>query len=226
MTSDTKDYSLKLKKNLYILFFVAISLVPSLFAQTDTVINGRRYKMVEETTESKSKKHHPPTDSIFVLNNKKLKYYNSWLTGGAGIQKNLTYKQKNGFAGGVDFNFHIKYYYFQLGATITGERFGYYNNYQFHLGYGKRFEDKDFHIAGFAGISYSSGYHARQLDSIRVETRSYAKPGLYLQAEIVKKLTYDVGAGISLFADWNQEQAIIGSRFILYFSGAYKGKKH
>jgi hypothetical protein len=28
-----------------------------------------------------------------------------------------------------------------------------------------------------------------------------------------------------VFADWNQEQTIVGIRAILYFSGAYKGKK-
>jgi hypothetical protein len=50
-------------------------------------------------------------------------------------------------------------------------------------------------------------------------------PGIYAQVEAVKKITYDVGAGAAFYVDWNQEQAIFGARFILYFSGAYKGKK-
>ncbi|MDQ3047702.1 MAG: hypothetical protein M3R27_09160, partial [Bacteroidota bacterium] len=54
----------------------------------------------------------------------------------------------------------------------------------------------------------------------------FNKPGIYLQAEAVKKITYDVGIGASIFADWNQEQSIIGAKIILYFSGAYRGKKN
>ena len=105
---------------------------------------------------------------------------------------------------------------------ITGESFGFYDNYEFHAGYGKRFEDKDIHFSGFAGISFSTGY-GKVGDTVYV--RPYSQPGLYAQLEAVKKLTYDVGAGVSLFVDWNQEQAIFGARFIVYFSGAYRGKR-
>jgi len=186
------------------------------------VINGVHYKAVPENTNvSKPKRHYAPLDSEFVIENKRLKYYNSWVTGGAGAQQNLSYKRALGFAGGLDFNFHIKQHYFQLGTEITGEKFGFYSNYQFHLGYGKRFEDKDIHFAGFVGPSYSSGFG--KVDS--VYTRKYAQVGAYVQIEIVKKITYDVGIGASFFADWNQEQTLIGLRAILYFSGAYKGKK-
>ena len=209
-----------MKKNFSIIFLIAVLCVTNtVIAQTDTVINGKRYKAIEEV--KAGKKHHPPTDSMFVYNNKKLKYYNNWLTVGAGIQQNLTYKLKMGFAGGVDFNFHIKHHYFQLGTVITGEKFGFYNNYQLHLGYGKRFEDPSYHFAGFVGLSYSSGYS--KVDSIY--SNHYSKPGIYFQGEVIKKITYDVGIGAALFADLNQEQAIIGVRAVVYFSGAYKGKK-
>lgn len=193
------------------------------FAQTDTIINGKKYKMVEEHNDSltKPKKHLPPVDSEFVYNNKRLRYYNNWLTGGAGGQQNLSYKYPLGFAFGVDYNFHIKQYYFELGTNITGEKYGYYNNYQFHLGYGYRYEDKDFHAAGFAGVSYSTGYGKE--DSIY--SRKYDQPGLFLNLEIVKKITYDVGIGAQFFADWNQEQTIIGLKGILYFSNAFRGNK-
>lgn len=210
-----------MKKQLSILLFIALSFAAS--AQTDTVINGKKYKLVDEKkTEDNNKKHIIPFDSTFVINNKNFKYYNSWLTAGAGWQQNVTYKRNLGFTGGVDFNFHVKQYYFQLGTNITGEKFGFYNNYQFHFGYGKRFEDKDFHFAGFAGLSYSSG--RGKVDSIYI--RPYSQPGLYVQGEVVKKVAYDVGVGASLFADWNQEQTMIGFRFIIYFSGAYRGKNN
>lgn len=219
-----------LKKHLSILFFIAINFIAcSIFSQTDTVINGKRYKIVEETNDSqttasgKKKKHIAPIDSTFTLNNKKLRYYNNWLTVGGGFNQNLTYKRKIGFAGGLDFNFHLKQHYFQLGTFISGEQFGFYDNYQFHLGYGKRYEDKDIHFAGFAGLSYSTGY-AKVGDS--VYTRPFTQPGIYAQIEAVKKITYDVGAGLTFFVDWNQEQAIFGAKFIVYFSGAYRGKKY
>jgi hypothetical protein len=216
-----------LKKRIPFLFLVAMSFIAiQLSAQTDTVINGKHYQIVpDKKTDDQEvkKKRKTPTDSTFILNNRKLTYYNNWLTAGGGFQQNLTYNRSAGFAGGLDFNFHITQQYFQVGAFITGESFGFYNNYQFHLGYGKRFENKDVHFAGFAGVSYSSGY-GKVGDT--VYTRPYKQPGLYAQIEAVKKITYDVGIGASFFVDYNSEQSILGGRLILYFSGAYKGKKY
>lgn len=206
-----------------------------IWAQTDTskssdeiIINGKRYKAVDDKKAGsvKSKKTAKSPDSIFVVDNKKFQYYNNWLTIGGGGQQNLTYKRELGFAGGLDFNFHIKKNYFQAGTLLSGERFGSYNNYQLHLGYGKRFEDKDYHFAAFLGVSYSSGNQLTLIDSTKYIKRTFNQPGLYIQGEVVKKITYDVGMGASLFIDWNQEQSMIGLRFILYFSGAYTGKKN
>lgn len=206
-------------------------MIINLHAQTDTIINGKHYKIIDENvqpaaetkaTEVKKKKHLVPLDSTFILEDKKLKYYNNWITGGAGIQQNLTYNRKYGFSGGVDFQFHVKHHYFQLGTVITGEKFGFYDNYQFHLGYGKRFEDRSIHAAAFIGISYSTGF--AKVDSTGYYERKYKQPGLYLEGQIIKKITYDVGIGASVFGDFNQEQSIAGARIILFFSGAYKGK--
>lgn len=216
-------FKIETLKNYLYLFLLVFCLALKSNAQTDTVINGKTYKMVEEktSTEKVKKKHIAPLDSTFVINNKKFRHYNNWVTAGAGVQQNLTRKYPLGFTGGVDFNFHIKHHYFQLGTNISGEKFGFYNNYQFHGGYGKRYEDKDIHFSGFAGVSYSTGYGL--VDSIY--SRPYSQPGIYLQVDIIKKVTYDVGVGASLYADWNAEQAMAGIRFIVYFSGAYNGKK-
>ncbi|MES2140336.1 MAG: hypothetical protein V4511_11575 [Bacteroidota bacterium] len=206
-----------------------------LYSQTDTskasdeiIINGKRYKAVDDkkAVPVKIKTTIAPPDSIFVVDNKKFQYYNNWLTIGGGGQQNLTYKRELGFAGGLDFNFHIKKEYFQAGVLLSGKRFGSYNNYQLHLGYGKRFEDKDFHFAAFLGASYSTGNQVSSIDSTHYVKRTFNQPGLYIQGEIIKKITYDVGMGASLFIDWNQEQSMVGFRFILYFSGAYTGKKY
>jgi hypothetical protein len=228
-----------LKKKFFILFLSCVATIlgaTHICAQTDTsktsdeiIINGKRYKAVDDkkkTEAVKSKKATKSPDSIFVVDNKKFQYYNNWLTIGGGGQQNLSYKRELGFAGGLDFNFHIKKNYFQAGTLLSGERFGSYNNYQLHLGYGKRFEDKDYHFAAFLGVSYSTGNQITMLDSTKYVKRTFNQPGLYIQGEIIKKITYDVGMGASLFIDWNQEQSMIGLRFILYFSGAYTGKKN
>ncbi|HET6226986.1 MAG TPA: hypothetical protein VFF27_11945 [Bacteroidia bacterium] len=207
-----------------------ISLVAALFifaspgyAQKDTVINGRRYKAMDSKPAIiKKGKRLTPLDSQFVIDNKRFQYYNNWINIGLGAQQNLTYGIGLGFAGSADFNFHIKRSYFQAGAMLTGEKIQSYNNYQVHLCYGTRFEDNDVHVAGFAGISYSSGY-GRDTDS--TYNRRYLEPGIYAEAEIVKKISYDIGLGGSLFADWNKEQSMIGARFVLYFSGAFIGKE-
>jgi hypothetical protein len=90
------------------------------------------------------------------------------------------------------------------------------------LGRGIRLEDKDFHAAIFAGISYSKGY--KRIDD-SIFSKQFNVPGIYVQGELVKKITYDVGVGGSLYVDWNKQQTLFGARFICYFSGSYKGKK-
>ena len=181
-------------------------------------IRGKTYLV-----EIKNKKRQIPTDSEFVIKNNRFRYYNNWLTIGGGLQQNLTYNRSLGFAGGIDFNLHIKQQYLQTGLLITGENYNFLTNYQFHVGYAKRFEDKDVQFVIAVGPTFSTGY-AKVDDS--VYTRHYSEAGFYLQGDIVKKITYDVGVGASLFVDWNQEQTMVGLRFILYFSGSYKGKKH
>src|SRR4051812_16163609 len=160
-----------------------------------------------------------PLDSEFVIDNKRFQYYNNWINIGIGTQQNLTYGIGLGFAGSADFSFHVNRYYFQIGGQLTGLHLGSYNNYQVHLGYGKRFEDKDVHVAGFAGLSYSTGYGR---DSDSTYNRPYSRAGVYIEGEIVKKISYDIGLGGSLFADWNKEQSMIGARFVVYFSGSFR----
>ncbi len=224
-----------MKQRFTISFFLIVIFTAPIFvsAQTDTtetsdevIINGKRYKAVEEKKTVIKKKKSKSLDSIFVIDNKKFQYYNNWLSFGGGVQQNLTYKRGLEFAGGVDLNFHIKRNYFQAGALITGKRFAHYNNYQLHFGYVRRYEDTDFHFAAAMGISYSTGFQVEPVDSVKTYNRYYNQPGLYIQGEVIKKITYDVGMGACLFADWNKEQSMMGLRFTLYFSGAYTGKRY
>ncbi len=220
--------TLKTKSSFILLFiFIALFFSARVLAQKDTVINGTHYKLdkTKNPEFSKSHKRLIPLDSEFVMNNKRFRYYSKWFTIGGGVQQNVTYERNLGFAGGADLNFHIKRNFFQAGAEITGANVSLVNNYELHAGYGWRYEDKDVHFAFFMGPSFSSGYALVEKDTISEYLRPYNEFGLYSQAEIVKKIAYDVGIGAALFADWNQEQTIIGFRGILYFSGSYKGEK-
>jgi hypothetical protein len=199
------------------LFLLALSLCTRAFSQYDN--SGRR--IVEKNTTPLQRK----LDSSFVYKDKRYQYYNNWFTAGAGVQQNLTYNRELGFVAGLDVQLHIKQHYIQTGLLIMGPHYGSYNNYQVHLGYGKRFEDQDIHFSFFAGLSYNSGYTTVMVDTVETY-RTFQQPGLYFQSEIIKKIKYDIGVGFSLFGDFNQEQSIMGLRGILYFSGAYNGRKN
>jgi hypothetical protein len=62
------------------------------------------------------------------------------------------------------------------------------------------------------------------VDSSGRYEKAFKEPGIYIEGQVIKKLTYDVGIGLSVFADYNQQQGIAGGRLIIYFSGAYQGK--
>ena len=163
-------------------------------------------------------------DSIYdpkkeiVINNNRFKVYNCWISGGAGWAQNFT-TGRSKFNLGTDFNFHIKQEYFQLGTFFSGFYFGKYDNYNFHFCYGKRLENEKINVASFGGLSFSHGYTKRDTDFYY-----YNDPSLYVSAQLIKKLTYDVGGGIEIFGELSLRQFLGGFRFIIYFSGAYKGK--
>ncbi len=222
-------------KKIHFIIFSTLFFATHIIAQTDTVklngeviINGKHYKAVDDTKPeyTQTKKRLIPLDSEWVFKNKRFRYYNNWLTIGAGVQQNLTYKRTLGFAGGLNFNFHIKRNYFQTGLEITGEKFGYYNNYQIHAGWANRWEDRDYQFSSSICISYSSGFQVFEVDATHYDTRRFQQPGFYISGEVVKKIAFDVGMGAMLYADFNAEQSIVGFRFLLYFSGSYKGDKY
>ena len=154
-----------------------------------------------------------------VINNEKFRVYNNWVNLGAGVAK-ITNLDGQWFTGGIGYNFHIKAHYFQFGMDVEGEHFGSYVNTGFHLCYGDRKETKKFNLSYFAGISYTQGY--KQVDST---FKFFRAPGLYVCAQFIKNLKYDLGLGPGVFADINQTRAVFGIRLDLYFSSAYRGKK-
>jgi hypothetical protein len=172
--------------------------------------------------QEKNKKK-PPWKQDTVIADNVFKKYNNWLSAGAGVAKNSHPDYSQQFTGGVDYNFHIQKEYFQFGLFVAGDQFGEYSNYQFHFCYGKRIENNRTNFALFGGLSYTGFYPRLGVNNYAYNSTSTA--GLYLNAQLIFKLTYDVGTGVSAFIDVNSFQTITGAKVDLYFSGAFKGKK-
>lgn len=157
-----------------------------------------------------------------VYNGNRFKKWNNWLSGGAGYALDLTHTREI-FWLGLDYHFHIKWNYFQLGFFLSGRDFGDYDNTQLHGGYVLRKETNTYHLAAFGGASWSTGY---PLDSGRFDVNNpYQEFGLYLGGQAIYKLKYDIGLGLSGLVNYNKYHLWMGARVDIYFSGAYKGKK-
>lgn len=141
--------------------------------------------------------------------------YNNWLSFGGGIAVN-TSQNKTQVAAVLNYNFHIQKVYFQAGVMLSGGAVGSYTTKQAHLCYGRRKETSHMNFSYFGGVSVSAVYN---------ETSFIydASPGIYAEVEYIRKVTYDVGLGPSLFVDAGVKQTIAGVKLDLYFSGAYKG---
>jgi hypothetical protein len=166
-------------------------------------------------------------DSIYdpnktvIFKNGKFKVYNNWLSAGGGEAYNFSHYGKQ-FTLGADYNFHIKQEYFQLGFYFVGDRFGSYNDFNYHLAYGRRIETNSINFAYFAGLAYSTGF--KKVNGFFSPDNVYDQLGLYGCVQFIKKITYDTGIGPGLYFNINQYQTMAGLRLDVFFSGAYKGK--
>lgn len=155
-----------------------------------------------------------------IIGNNIFRKHSNWLSAGAGVARN-NQLAKTQFAGGLDYNFHLRAEYFQLGLFLSGDAYGNYNNYQFHVCYGKRVETTSINFSYFAGPSYSVLFEY-------IGNKPKSSPdnalGIYAAAQLIKKVKFDVGIGGGLFADINTRQSVVGAKIDIYFSGAYKGK--
>ena len=172
-------------------------------------------------SQSKKDSLYDPKAEI-VHNGNRYKVYNNWFTGGAGYALDLT-KSREEFCLGIDYFFHLKWNYFQLGFLLAGREFGNYDNNNFHAGYVIRKETPQYNLCAFGGVSYATGYHfdKGQLDF----NDPYDEPGAYLGAQAIYKLKYDIGIGITGMINYNKYNWFAGGRLDIYFSGAFKGKK-
>jgi hypothetical protein len=158
-----------------------------------------------------------------VLQNKRYRIYNNYLTAGAGKCFNSGWKELE-LCTAFDFNFHIQKKYFQVGGTLVGPALWNNNCLQIHVGWGYRFERCNYQLAAYGGLSSSSGYYLQQTDSVTYKIKMNTI-GAYVALQCFYKLKFDYGIGLSAFFDINAKQTLTGIKLELFFSGAYRGFK-
>ncbi len=126
---------------------------------------------------------------------------------------------------GFDFNFHIRRQNFQAGLLMSGNQFLSNNNIQTHLGYGWRKEGNTSNFAVYGGLTYFYGVLGIADSVLGYIPFYYQGVGVYFSAQAIKKFSYDIGMGFEFFGEYNPGQQILGFKFILFFSGAYRGAK-
>ena len=162
-----------------------------------------------------------------VLQNKRYRIYNNYVTAGIGKCYNSGWKDVE-LSTAVDYNFHVKRNHFQTGFLLAGPGVRNDNCIQLHVGWGYRFERCNYHWAAYGGVSYSNAYKL-QTGYMQVADTTYkvhfSAVGVYANIQFFYKLKFDYGLGASAFIDANSNQFLTGLRIELFLSGAYKGFK-
>jgi hypothetical protein len=158
-----------------------------------------------------------------IHQNKRYAIHNNYITLGPGFGAS-TYHSGLQKIIGADFQFHIRDQHFQLGGMISGPEFLGTTNLGGHLCYGYRWETRAWNLAAFLGPSWYYGVRTLKDTGGVSFPQIYQGPSVYLSLQAILKITYDIGAGVELNADVGRRQ-LFGCRFILFFSGAYRGVK-
>lgn len=85
-----------------------------------------------------------------------------------------------------------------------------------HLGWGMRKESKALNVAYYLCVS-------RPWGNIN-DTTAFGDIGAYAEVQLIRKLFYDVGGGISIFGNYNRYFPLVGIRLDIFLSGAYQGR--
>jgi hypothetical protein len=120
----------------------------------------------------------------------------------------------------IDYNFRVNNNMFQVGyfrsemPILWGS---YTENFvnDLHFGFNLRRENKKLNRGLIIGPSVNFGLK---------NNVSFLEPGVYASAQLIRKVFYDVGFGLSVFANYNRAYAFAGSRLEIYLSSSYKGK--
>jgi hypothetical protein len=108
---------------------------------------------------------------------------------------------------------------------MSGAEFLSNNNIQGHLGYGLRKEKNTSNFAIFGGLSYFTGVIAIEDPKFGLIPLYYQSAGVYFSAQAIIKFTYDIGMGVEAFGEYSPSQSSLGIKFIMFFSGSYRGPK-
>jgi hypothetical protein len=187
------------KKVVLLLLFISAAFAKANAQQPDSVYNRKQ---------------------TIVVGDNEFKVWNNWLSIGIGRSVVLSPSHAKTFIA-ADYTFHINDEYFRTGVLLAGKKLGSYSHYHLHLAYGKRRERIKYNLAAFAGPSFIIGYNLKGNETTN-SLRQYV--GFLVVAQLVYKLNYDFGVGVSPFFDINKAFTTIGIRADIYLSGAYKGK--
>jgi hypothetical protein len=155
-----------------------------------------------------------------IFDGKRYRIHNNYLTFGIGLLQSNIRNQSQKTAG-VDFQFHLKKQHFQAGAMMSGDDLFGNNNTQFHCGYGYRREKNTSNVAIYAGPTYFTGVEG----AAGAPASFYDGFGVYLSAQAIYKVKYDIGLGLEFFGDVSYKQVMSGLKIIVFFSGSYRGLK-
>ncbi len=155
-----------------------------------------------------------------TIRGNRFKIFNNYVNFGIGAGRAIE-DSKAWYPTALEYNFHIKRSYFMIGYQRTDVS-GLLNQPKrnrmndFHFCYGFRRETKVLNIAYYGGISRPWG--------VVNDTLGFSTYGVYAEAQLIRKLFYDVGAGISIFGHYNNYFPLFGIRIDIFLSGAYQGK--
>lgn len=88
-----------------------------------------------------------------------------------------------------------------------------------YLGAGLRTEGRWHHIGFFIGPSFATTLISRPDDS-KISDLKF-QLGAYVKTEIIFKLFYDLGLGVSVFGSFNKRYQVAGLQITFYFSNAF-----
>ena len=211
-----------IKQILYIIFLASVL---TLHAQNPVPAKRKLPYTFKKDNELLGLMYREPYDKKreIVLENKRYRIYNNYLSVGYGRCYNSGWKAIN-VCTSFDYNFHVKKLCFQSGGMLVGPDVWSNTCIQFHMGWGYRMERCNYQLAAYGGLSFSDGYYLQKTDTSTYSVKMNTI-GVYVALQAYYKVKFDYGIGLSTFFDANPKQMLAGIKLELFFSGAYKGLK-
>jgi len=189
------------------IFYQKIIILLTLLCNTSILLLAQQ-TATEKRDEGKKEKN---------IDGKRYRITNNYVNFGIGYGRAIGAKQS--IPVGVGYNFHIKKSFFQVGFNRSEMPIlwgSYTKNFlnDFHIAYCIRRENKIFNIAYIGGISKCWGLK---------NDVPYNQYGIYAEAQLIRKVFYDVGIGICMFVNYNRIYPMGGLRLEFFLSSAYQG---